>query len=233
MKKRVLLLLPFLCFLLLIGCQNEPITDTQGKEITTRAVMVDGELYFETGFISPLTGRCGVLDGTITSTVTENRLPTVNNQSNFGLDYGYQKVGDGNIELIIDDKWMIFSTKERMVENQFGILMSAKDVTPTGCTVVIQQSGGNIHGELQTGASFQLYRKENESWVNLLPEDAAWNSIAYMINVGSTTELELNWSYIWGELPAGEYKLEKEIMDFCGPGEYEAQTYSTCFSIFK
>ena len=233
MKKKVLLLLPLFCFLLLISCQNEPITDTQGKVITTRAVMVDGELYFETGFESPLTGRCGVLDGTITSTVPENRLPAENDQSNFGLDYGYQRVGNGNIEIIINDKWMIFSTKERMVENQFGILMSVKDVTPSGCTVVFQQSGGNVTGELQTGASFILYRKENGTWLNLMPEDAAWNSIAYLINDTATTEMELNWSYIFGELPAGEYKLEKEIMDFRGPGGYDTHSYSTYFNISK
>ncbi|MBE6915035.1 MAG: hypothetical protein E7471_00150 [Ruminococcaceae bacterium] len=233
MKKRILFSLILLCFSLLIGCQNEPTTDTQGKVITTRAVMVDDELYFETGFESPLTGRCGVLDGTITSTVPENRLPTENDQSNFGLDYGYQRVGDGSIEIIMDDKWMIFRTKERMVENQFGILMSVKNVTPTGCTIVFQQSGGNVGGELQTGPNFKLFRKENDRWINLIPEDTVWNSIAYLINIGTTTEMELNWSVFLGELPDGEYKLEKEIMDFHGPGGYDTHSYSTYFYISK
>ena len=32
-------------------------------------VMVDGKLYYETGKESTISGRCGVMDGEITSTV--------------------------------------------------------------------------------------------------------------------------------------------------------------------
>ena len=46
-------------------------------------VMVDGKLYHDTGKESTISGRCGVMDGEITSTVDGSEIPTKDNQSNF------------------------------------------------------------------------------------------------------------------------------------------------------
>lgn len=72
-------------------------------------VMVDNTLYQSAGEVSTVDGRCGIMDGEITSQ-TENGTdaPTENGQSNFGTGYGYQAI-DGHIEVLIDNQWIVFN----------------------------------------------------------------------------------------------------------------------------
>ena len=65
-------------------------------------VMVDNTLYQSTGEVSTIDGRCGNMDGEITSqTANGTDAPTENGQSNFGTGYGYQRIDD-HIEVLID-----------------------------------------------------------------------------------------------------------------------------------
>ena len=76
-------------------------------------VMVDGSLYYDTGKESAKTGRCGTMDGEITSTVDGAETPTENNQSNFGTGFEYQ-YGIGNtIEISINEKWIVFEQRPK------------------------------------------------------------------------------------------------------------------------
>ena len=68
-------------------------------------IRVSGRLYYDCAEIST-EGRCGMLDGTIDS-VCDGDIPTKDNQSNFGKDYGYQ-FGVDTVEVLIDDEWHIF-----------------------------------------------------------------------------------------------------------------------------
>ena len=78
-------------------------------------VMADGAMYYDTGRESTVTGRCGVMDGEITSAVDRTEVPSENNQSNFGAGYGYQwGLEEGTLEVCIDGKWMVF--KRRYVD---------------------------------------------------------------------------------------------------------------------
>lgn len=70
-------------------------------------VYVDGDLYYNTGRESDVDGRCGVMDGSIETTVSANDLPQENDQSNFGTGYEYQWVDDG-LDVRIDGRWMRF-----------------------------------------------------------------------------------------------------------------------------
>lgn len=78
---------------------------------STSMVMVNGSLYYDTGKESRLTERFGTMDGKITSAVDESETPAVNNQSNFGTGYGYQYGEDGTIEVLCDDKWIVFEQR--------------------------------------------------------------------------------------------------------------------------
>lgn len=77
-------------------------------------VMVDGQLYQDTGRESTLTGRCGVLDGEISSAVSSQEVPSENGQSNFGTGFGYQ-IGPepGTIEVYCNGKWMVFEAVDQ------------------------------------------------------------------------------------------------------------------------
>ena len=85
-------------------------TMTEKQPLT---VMVDGQLYYDTGQSSDQKERCGIVDGTIETTVGENQVPTQNNESNFGTGYQYQTGAEvGTIDVLIDGKWWIFEAKE-------------------------------------------------------------------------------------------------------------------------
>lgn len=75
-------------------------------------VMVNGKLYYDTGKESDIDGRCGVMDGKITSTVDGSETPTVDNQSNFGTGFEYQYGADDTIEIFMNKKWIVFEHRE-------------------------------------------------------------------------------------------------------------------------
>ncbi len=74
-------------------------------------VMVDGKLYYDTGKESSIDGRCAVMDGEISSSVDGSEIPTEDDQSNFGTGYGYQYGADDTIELLINEKWIVFEAR--------------------------------------------------------------------------------------------------------------------------
>jgi hypothetical protein len=82
-------------------------------------VMVNGEIYMDTGHESTVEARCGMMDGQITSTVDGTKQPTKDNESNFGTGYSYQYGTEGTIEIYMNDKWWIFATEEARQKIQF------------------------------------------------------------------------------------------------------------------
>ncbi len=89
--------------------KNKYFDENFNKKNIEQLVMVNGELYYNTEKESTMTVKCGIMDGKITSMVNQDEIPKENNQSNFGKEYGY-KIGvqDGQIELNIDNKWIVF-----------------------------------------------------------------------------------------------------------------------------
>lgn len=75
-------------------------------------VRVNGKLYYDTGRKSTITGRCGNMDGQITTTVDGSEIPTEDNQSNFGSGFGYQYGEDDTIEIYVNEKWTVFEYRE-------------------------------------------------------------------------------------------------------------------------
>jgi len=120
----------------------------------------------------------------------------------------------------------------------WGLTLSVEHVTPTGLTLVVTQSGGNPSGNLMTGEPYRLITLADETWkvVEELPlpegvDGRGFNSIGYQIPKGETREFEINWEWIFGELPAGTYRLIKEFMDFRGTANYDTFEYWIEFEI--
>ena len=101
-------------------------------------VMVDGEIYLDTGRESKITARCGVMDGEITSFVDSSERPSKDSQSNFGSGYGYQRLDENHIDVCINGKWMTFVKEgytepeaETVAVSRFGeersVALSAED----------------------------------------------------------------------------------------------------------
>ncbi|MDE6943348.1 MAG: hypothetical protein K2P66_02865 [Lachnospiraceae bacterium] len=75
-------------------------------------VRVNGKLYYDTGRESTISGRCGNMDGEITSTVDGTEVPIEDDQSNFGSGFGYQYGADDTIEIYMNEKWFVFEYRE-------------------------------------------------------------------------------------------------------------------------
>ena len=116
----------------------------------------------------------------------------------------------------------------------WGVRLSAKNVSCDGATVVFKQKGGNVTGKLQTGEAFYLERLVGNKWVSCHTNpliDYAFNMVAYGINMNSETELKTEWKWLYDSLPEGKYRIAKEIMDFRDTGDYDKQIYYAYFDI--
>ena len=116
----------------------------------------------------------------------------------------------------------------------WGISCFVKDLTNHGMTFQIEQFGGTPTGELETGEWFCLYRMENDKWVPVETDpliDYVFPAVAYPIAKNDITEFEIEWEWLYGELPSGYYRLDKEVMDFRASGDFDEKTYLVMFTI--
>jgi len=93
-----------------------------------------------------------------------------------------------------------------------------------------------LDGELQTGSSYVIETKKGDTWeavpyrAELDGENIVWTAEAYLIPVGES-EFDIDWSFLYGELPAGEYRVGKEVMLFRAPGDYDEKMYYAHFAV--
>ena len=119
--------------------------------------------------------------------------------------------------------------------DKWGITLETGDVTPNGLTLICSQSGGEDVHELNTGSFYSIQKLEDSAWADVAPlpheQEIAWTTEAWIIQKGGTTEWDIHWSWLYGELPAGEYRLVKPISNFKGPGDYATEPFYATFTI--
>lgn len=114
----------------------------------------------------------------------------------------------------------------------WGITMNAENVTSTGLTLIITQNGGIAEGSLETGSEYFIQKLENDNWVEVKPQgDAVWDMMSHLIASNATTEFTVDWSWLYGELSPGTYRICKTVVDFKGSGASESQLYHAEFEI--
>ncbi len=120
-------------------------------------------------------------------------------------------------------------------EDKWGIQLTARDISQTGLTLVCTRQGGEPSGDLQTGSYYSLERLKDGKWeaVEMLPLEhpLAWTMEAWTIPAEQDVKWQEDWEWLYGGLPAGTYRMGKEIMDFRGPGDYDEKMYYACFDI--
>ena len=96
--------------LMLGGCSagGDRVTQEETQWDKIPMVMVDGDLYYDTGKESTGPEDKETADGEITSTVDGSETPTENDQSNFGEGFAYRRIADGTLEIFMNEKWMVF-----------------------------------------------------------------------------------------------------------------------------
>ncbi len=116
----------------------------------------------------------------------------------------------------------------------WGLTLTASDVTSTGMTLTFAQSGGNPTGErLMSGEYYFLETLNGGEWtsVPLKVESVVWTGEGWNIPLGGTFETDISWEYLYGELPTGQYRVGKSVMDFRGTGDYDTATFYAEFTI--
>ncbi len=122
---------------------------------------------------------------------------------------------------------------EENPRKDWGITLSAVNVTGKGLELEIQQSGGAPTGSLQCGSDYRLMFREGDVFkmVPVTIDNYAWTAEAYLISMETDISFEIDWTWLYGTLPAGEYRLIKEIMDFRKSGDYDIEEFYVDFEI--
>lgn len=190
--------------------ETEPDDASQSTMQPRRMVLLDGKLYVETDETNSML-RCGVMDGTITST-TDGAVPTEDGQSNFGKDIGFQRgMRRNRIEICLDNVWHIFAYNENNLDN---VAMTVRDVTKKGCTVTVTNDSKS---EITYGEDYLLETLDAETgeWT-YVPDvvDGEWgfHDIGYPVSAGTARDWEVDWTWLYGELAPGEYRIVKTVL---------------------
>lgn len=120
MKRMLSLLLALALCGALVGCGGQDSSSSSGGPVSSapgiympRMLMVDGVLYEDAGYENTTDGRCGNMDGEITSSVESWQQPEEDGQSNFGSGFGYQiGMEPDTLEILQDGHWLVFRAVE-------------------------------------------------------------------------------------------------------------------------
>lgn len=96
--------------------------------------------------------------------------------------------------------------------DSWGLTPEVRDVTPTGMTLVCTH-WGNTPGEIIAGEEFEIFAKKGQGWVQLpaVTHEVIWKDIAWVVNKNGQTQWTLDWEWLYGALPQGEYVLHKKF----------------------
>ena len=122
---------------------------------------------------------------------------------------------------------------EENPRKDWGITLSADNVTADSLELTITQSGGFPTGTLRYGSEYKLMVWKDDVWkmVPTVIDNYAWKMVAYLIPMGESVSSVVDWTWLHGTLPAGKYRLIKEIHDFRGTADYDVEQYYVDFEI--
>ncbi len=234
MRRFNLIILLIFIMLSLIGCNREVITPETPNTMPP-SIMVDGELYSSTGKEMPGEPDESVIK-TVTSVVKSTEMPSNEGEINFPAPNAkYAKINDYEewyVVVSLPSEWVRYDKRD-----YWGLELTATNVSSAGLTLLFNQSGGDYTGDLQTGSFYWLEVLMDDQWipVDMLPSahDVGWTSEAYIIHKNDLTKWEVNWEWLYGKLPIGNYRIGKEVMDFRATGIYATLNYYAGFDIVE
>ena len=92
----------------------------------------------------------------------------------------------------------------------YGIVASAKDITNTGLTLMFENSILPV-GSISLGRYFAIQVLENDEWKDLETKtEATFFTDAFIPN-DNNWSMDVEWEWLYGELPAGTYRVLKTI----------------------
>lgn len=118
--------------------------------------------------------------------------------------------------------------------NPLGISLRLENLTPGGATLVCKQDGTPWE-RIITGSDWTLEQLTADGWVSILPEDIGWDAITIGVNQDGTTEWNLDWSMVVGDLEPGGYRVGKTFTAYPRPDDGKSTTEGitqTCYAVF-
>lgn len=105
-------------------------------------------------------------------------------------------------------------------------------VTPSGASFRLFH---NTNAALQFGSEYTLQKLQDGEWrsVPYAIENGAFTMEAYNLPKGEPRTLAVSWGWLYGELPPGEYRLLKTVMDFRSAGDFDNYTLAAEFTVGK
>jgi len=104
----------------------------------------------------------------------------------------------------------------------------------------VSPNGISFHFENKTdnrytyGEDYVLYVREGNDWriVDPIIEKWGFNAIGYTLEPQSITDtITINWQWLFGQLPPGEYQIQKTILFIREPGDYDRFIVDQYFKI--
>lgn len=124
-------------------------------------------------------------------------------------------------------------TKYETVNTLDGVTMTVKEgtVSSTGLTVVFHN---NSDKEYTYGDPFWLEKKSDGSWYQVpitIEDNYGFNDIGYILPPLGSSEWNVDWEWLYGNLDTGEYRIVKDVLDVIEPGDYDTHHLAAEFAI--
>jgi hypothetical protein len=120
------------------------------------------------------------------------------------------------------------------INNFDGVNMTVKEetVSSTGITVVIEN---NSEVQCIYSEDFLLEKKIKGKWyqVPVIIESYGFNDIGYELTPGEKGEWSVDWTWLYGSLDAGEYRIVKSVLAFRSTGDFDEYKLAADFNILS
>ena len=97
--------------------------------------------------------------------------------------------------------------QQTQVEN---VTIQISDISPSGANLVITDTNPEpyVYGEW-----FKLQKEVNGQWQDVphVIDNGAFNAMGYIPDANGEVKFTINWEWLYGKLPAGTYRIFKEV----------------------
>lgn len=100
-------------------------------------------------------------------------------------------------------------SSDYVATNVKNVEIRIEDVSPAGATVTIRDTNPEPH---VYGEWYQVEKKEGSSWrfVEPIIEAFGFNDIGYIVDENGEVKFDIDWTWLYGELPTGTYRILKQ-----------------------
>jgi hypothetical protein len=136
-----------------------------------RAIMVDGTLYLDTGYVSSMM-RCGMLDGNIEKVVDSTEMPDEDGEANFSAEGWQGGFEEDTLDVRIGNEFCIFAKQgTKKAENGYipeGVMQfmaTVDDVTDDGHVIVKTDTESERFPQIRKDVTYRLSMEAYDSGI--------------------------------------------------------------------